>query len=57
MTTVEKFDPTTAVQYWMKQKNRNTHKSDTRKEQEYFKNVFEEADKHRNKEKTRTVSF
>lgn len=44
MPTVDEFDPTDAVHYWMTQKDRNPHDSSTRKEQEWFKKVFKEAE-------------
>lgn len=44
MPNLEKFDPTDAVQHWMNQKDRRPAESQTRKQQEYFKGVFTEAD-------------
>lgn len=57
MTTVAEFDPTAAVQYWMTQKNRHPHESSTRKKQEWFQNVFEEADEQKHMYTDRIISF
>lgn len=57
MTTVAEFDPSAAVQNWMAQKNRQPHESSTRKEQEWFKNVFKEAEEKKQKYSERKVFF
>lgn len=57
MPTVEEFDPSNAVQYWMDQKDRNPHESSTRKEQEWFKNVFNEAEEQKQKYSNRNIFF
>lgn len=40
---LDEFDPTSAVDYWMKQKNRRPKSSETRREQEWFYGVFKIA--------------
>ncbi len=57
MTTVADFDPSAAVELWIDQKNRQPHDSSTRKQQEWFKNVFAEADQQKQKYSSRTVEF
>lgn len=51
------FDPTSSVQYWMAQKNRQPHESSTRKKQEWFKNVFEEAEEQKHIYTDRNITF
>ena len=46
MACLDKFDPKDAVQHWINEKNRRPAESSTRKQQEYFKGVFPEADEH-----------
>lgn len=57
MPTVAEFDPTAAAQYWMTQKNRQPHESSTRKKQEWFKNIFKEAEEQQQMYTDRIVSF
>lgn len=46
MPCLEQFDPSVATKHWMDQRNRRPAESSTRKQQEYFKGVFLEADQH-----------
>lgn len=57
MTTLDKFDPTDAVNHWMSEKNRKPSETKTRKQQEYFKGVFSEADQHKKSHTNKIVSF
>lgn len=57
MTTLDKFDPTDAANHWMSQKNRKPSETETRKQQEYFKGVFSEADQQKHSRKNKIVSF
>lgn len=44
MPTLDKFDPTAAVQHWMAQKKRKPTQGSKSNQQEWFKGVFDEVD-------------
>lgn len=43
MGSLEQFDPTAAVEYWMSTRNRKPKTSDTNKEREWFHGVFDDS--------------
>lgn len=57
MGSLEKFDPTSAVEYWMKKHARRPKSSDTRKEREWFYGVFDDSDSGRKRKVVSSVKF
>jgi hypothetical protein len=57
MSSLEDFDPGDAVHYWMHLKCRRPAESQTRKQQEFFKGVFAEADQHKRISHAKIVRF
>lgn len=43
MCNLENFDPSSAVEYWMRQSNRKPKSSAKRKESEWFYGVFDDC--------------
>lgn len=57
MPSLEDFDPGEATQHWLRQKNRRPAESQTRKQQEFFRGVFAEADQHTPTNHSKIVCF
>lgn len=57
MNCLEHFDPTSAVTYWMDQRNRRPKSSDLRRRQEWFKGVFEDANINKHRQRRYKVQF
>lgn len=43
MGTLEQFDPHSAIEYWMHQRNRRPKLSGSSREQEWFHGVFDDS--------------
>ncbi len=57
MGSVEQFDPTPAIDYWLSKKNRRPKSSDNRREQEWFFGVFEAAKSGRDRKFQPKIQF
>lgn len=57
MPTLEKFDPTPAIHYWMNLKKRKPVKASKPKQQEWFRGVFDEVDELFERKHSKIVKF
>lgn len=57
MYSLHQFDPTSAIEYWMRQKNRRPKSSETRREQEWFYGVFVESASGRKRKLNPKIQF
>lgn len=57
MVPLNNFDPTDAVEYWMKQKNRNPVTASKSTQQEWFKGVFSEAKQRQERQYNPIIRF